>query len=846
MSHKDRLYELLPVVYRQRDVDQGLPLKALLRVITEQVNVVDDDISQLYDNWFIETCQDWVVPYISDLVGYQPVHEAGQPGEVTTAAGQQRNKILIPRREVANTIRNRRRKGTLALLELLSRDVANWPSRAVEFFVLLSFTQALNHLRLARGRTVDLRNVDALSRIDGPFDELAHTVDIRRPNSLRTPGRYNIPSVGLFVWRLQSYSVTQAPAYCLEKEGLNTFTFSVLGNDTQLYTRWTPEDEPTQIAAELNLPTPIRRQAFEETVDENGNERKQASVNYYGTGKSVVIWAADWPHPNAEQPIPREKILPANLSNWEYEPGADRVAVDPELGRIVFPITQLPEKGVFVTYFYGFPADIGGGEYDRPLVQPNDSPLLRASDLNDRESLALNLQAQGTLLSNYLYQHFSAPARQLLDDYTRGTMPFPADLQKALLSELNRLLQSGSLYEAKRFEEIHLRSETLRLLEQEPIDDDLIRLNRMLLEDAYRDEIARQLVFYRVGFKSDYARINDALNRWKAEKPRNAIIEIIDSDAYVEQIDIILLADKSLQIRAANFTRPVLRLLDYNTGKPDALKIKGADNARFAIDGFLLTGRGLEAKGELAELEIRHCTLVPGWELHSDCEPDRPIEASLWLLNTNACIVIAHSILGPIRVTQDEVETDPIPLQLSDSVLDAMHDDEKALSAFGVPFAHALLTVERSTVIGCVLTHAIALAENSIFTGIIKVARRQIGCMRFCYVTPCSRTPRRFNCQPDLVEKVIREKKLPEPEQTRAVANERLRVRPQFNSTRYGTPNYCQLADTCAAEIKRGADDESEMGVYHDLFQPQREANLRARLDEYTPAGMNAGLFFAS
>lgn len=35
------------------------------------------------------------------------------------------------------------------------------------------------------------------------------------------------------------------------------------------------------------------------------------------------------------------------------------------------------------------------------------------------------------------------------------------------------------------------------------------------------------------------------------------------------------------------------------------------------------------------------------------------------------------------------------------------------------------------------------------------------------------------------------------------------------------------------------------MGVYHGLFQPQREANLRTRLDEYTPAGMTVGLFFA-
>ena len=65
-------------------------------------------------------------------------------------------------------------------------------------------------------------------------------------------------------------------------------------------------------------------------------------------------------------------------------------------------------------------------------------------------------------------------------------------------------------------------------------------------------------------------------------------------------------------------------------------------------------------------------------------------------------------------------------------------------------------------------------------------------------------------------------------------------------STRYGGPSYAQLAHACADEIARGADDESEMGAFHDLFQPQRAANLRACLDEYTPAEMGAGVIFAS
>ncbi len=72
------------------------------------------------------------------------------------------------------------------------------------------------------------------------------------------------------------------------------------------------------------------------------------------------------------------------------------------------------------------------------------------------------------------------------------------------------------------------------------------------------------------------------------------------------------------------------------------------------------------------------------------------------------------------------------------------------------------------------------------------------------------------------------------------------RVRPLHGITLYGAPTYCQLADACAEEIRRGANDESEMGVFHDLFQPQREANLRARLEEYAPAGEDAGLIHAS
>src|SRR5215217_8562737 len=95
----ERVYDLLPAVYRARDAEEGLPLKAVLSVIAEQVAVVEEDLAQLYDDQFIETCAEWVVPYIGDLVGYRPVHAIS-------------DRVRGSRAEVANTIALRRRKGT--------------------------------------------------------------------------------------------------------------------------------------------------------------------------------------------------------------------------------------------------------------------------------------------------------------------------------------------------------------------------------------------------------------------------------------------------------------------------------------------------------------------------------------------------------------------------------------------------------------------------------------------------------------------------------------------------------------------------------------------------------------
>ncbi|WP_255427814.1 hypothetical protein [Xanthomonas sp. SS] len=734
-DRRDRLYALLPSIHRIRDAELGYPLQALLRVIGEQVERVEDDIAQLYRNWFIETADDWAVPYLAELLGYA---SASVPG---TRDDPALRRVLIPRRDVAHLIRSRRRKGTVALLETLARDVAGWPAHAVEGFRTLDRAQHLDHRHLQRLGTAPLRDAGALERIGTPFDRFAHSVDLRRASSARGAGCHNIPDVAVFVWRMRSYPVTRTPASCIEQVGAHCFTFSVLGQDAPLYRR----AHAAADAAEPALPTPLGRRELAARLDQE-----------YGPAGSLAIWAEQWAGHDPSQPLPASVLRVADLGDWRYTPARGQVAVDPQRGRLMFPPGQLPKKGVRVSYHYGFAADLGGGEYARTQ--------LRAS----AEEVAFDAQ------------------------------PAPS---------------------------------------------------------------AEATVVYRVGEATALPRIGDALRRWQQDAPRHAAIELCHSGVWVEPLHIRLQPQQTLSLRAADGTRPVIRLIDWQTDLPDALTVEVDAGSRFVLDGVMVSGRplhitsprdpGLHAAAAAqvpdcaAEVIIRHCTLVPGWSLECDCAPQRPAEPSLELHRLKARVRIERSIVGAIQVQQDEVGSDPLPLHIGDSIVDACAPQRQAIGGSGSGIAHAELTVLRSTVFGLVEVHALRLAENSLFNDCLNVARRQIGCLRFCRVPRHCRTPRRYRCQPDQAIAAVRDLQLPPVQEAARVAGEQRRLTPHYDARRYGHPGYARLSRDSAEELRRGADDGAELGVYHHLYAAQREANLRARLHDSTPAATSVGLFFA-
>jgi hypothetical protein len=722
-----RLYELLPAIYRIRDHEQGEPLRALLAVIADEVGVLEENLDQLYDDQFIETCADWVVPYIGDLIGVRALH-----GVVP--------QVSSPRAEVANTIRLRRRKGTAAVLEELARDVTGWPARVVEFFEWVGWTQFMNHTRVRppRGGWLDLRDHDACERIaysSGAFDPTAHTVDLRRIASGR--GRYNIPNVGLFLWRLQAYPITRGTARSV---GLNRFTFNPVGLDSQLFNRPQTEPEITHLANEINLPALLRRHPLHDELEARRQalaESRAPDSLYFGDQPVCEITL------NTEsKPVLPEELMICDLSDWRVPPNSKdytlpdgskvarkiRAAVDPVLGRLTFAAAEEP-KAATVSYAYGFSTEMGGGPYNR---------LASVSSALDR----------------------------------------PVTFQVGVSQEIA----------------------------------------------TKPDQI--------------FATLQEAVDAWNAQPPGAVgVIAVMDSRTYVESLTadhrIVIPAGSRLIIVAADWPE-----VDAPNGAPPTQRIKGqvspegrrphllgdlsavgasdqSSTSELILDGLLIEGAVTVLVGNLGVLRVSHCTLAPGdGEIIVNASATDPEKQ-----NTLLKLSLEHSICGPVALPDTVTH-----LSITDSIVSSGKDSDDKLAAITALDAEA--EIERSTFFGSVAVRSVE-ASNCIFTGILEAARRQTGCVRFSFLPLESKAPRRYRCRPE-------------------VAAEAVRVSPQFTSRRYGDPGYAQLSQRCAIEIRQGADDEAEMGAFHDLFQPQRETNLRVRLDEYLRFGLEAGITYVS
>ncbi len=823
----EEIYKLLPAVYRLRDAESGYPLKALLAVIAEQAGVMEEDITGLYENWFIETCDEWTVPYIGDMLGVRGLNRVGNDA------------VFSQRARVGNMLGYRRRKGTPAMLEQLSRDTTGWNTRVVEFFELLIATQHYNHIRLHCSQTPDLRRTNDLELLDTAFDSFAHSVDVRRIALNR--GRHNIPNIGLFLWQLQSYFLQRCSARAAVEPNAGPaggrYYFSQIGQNMPLFNRPQTEESVTHLAEEINVPGLVRRRPLYDELE----ARRQELAD-----KQNPLFAA---LANLRQDIIEANPLTASLNALSAEISSGSSALFDELDDLIDKLTlgtmphetglailhkaMLAVSGVAAVYF-------GQQPVLQVFVQPK--PNAPFYELLPEEILICNL---------------SGPPSPIPEEWMRplASKIYPSTIDSTKKLEFKNLVAVDPVLGRLAFPKNFLPSAVDVSYaygfsgdvgggpydRRESVASVLEPKNALRLNIGWQAGVSKSAT--PIGSEKIFDSLAAAMADWNTppKKDTVGILTLMDNHTYNEDLTaankIQIPEGSLLLIVAADW--PVLDEPDPSGSGTTKVRrngritptesrahlrgsvvVKGTASASspnpgtLVIDGLLIEGGIDIAPGNLGRLRLAHSTLVP-------------LKGGLTATTQNGELQVdlEGSISGRIKLTP------PIGgLRIVRSVVDFA-------SGVAVAAGQTDAKFENSTVLGKTETRSLE-AGNSIFTGQITVTRRQEGCVRFSYVPADSSTPRRFRCQPDLALTGVTD-----PDEQAAII---ARMNPSFTSEKYFHFGYCQLNRACVEEIRTGADDGSELGVFNFLKNPQRETNLQASLDEFLRFGLEAGIIPAS
>jgi hypothetical protein len=113
--------------------------------------------------------------------------------------------------------------------------------------------------------------------------------------------------------------------------------------------------------------------------------------------------------------------------------------------------------------------------------------LLQPADLYHFPRLVKVLVAHQDKVSSYLWSKLSPETQKELAAWTPATLT--DKVKSALVADLNTVLRSPNLYSSDVFSDLKLRGTTKRLLEKRSTGENLIYLNRALLENVFPGKI---------------------------------------------------------------------------------------------------------------------------------------------------------------------------------------------------------------------------------------------------------------------------------------------------------------------------------------------------------------------
>ncbi|HWD09487.1 MAG TPA: hypothetical protein VHA57_10375 [Actinomycetota bacterium] len=853
--YAQRLWSLLPAVYRTDDSDaygSAGPLQELLNRVGAQVAVVRRSLDRLWADQSIETCDDWVIPYIGELLGTNLVNGLDARGH---------------RLDVAKTIHYRRRKGTLAVLEELARDVTGWDAHVVEGFRRLGRTRhGLDPMvggaafpdagapdvagLLTRegligpltgtpaGGLADLRSAHGAALTGSPFDEFFHTADLRAGQG--AVGHFGIPKLLVFLWRLTSFAIgAGTPVAVAGCPG--EFVFDPTGREVPLFLPVVPPPDDVADAwtpaYEWQVPGPITA-SLEQALAATGSTAPPAA-----------------PYPN---PPPNPEPPPATLVPYGYGvTGVALARVWPELGRFRLqpgsppgPVSGSPPgpaEALSVSYSYGFAANLGAGPYDRLLLgnpPPPAGPQVTAVSGGSGLATALSSVAPaGTVVIGD-----SLTYRVLADVGTAAT-PIGAVLvaaapeQRPVLRPAPGSPPGGSVpaWVFTGAGEAELTLDGLLISGCDVVlrgSFDTVRITACTVDPGtlHRGAPAAPPAATPLASAVDGQPLRPATIWIEADPgaapgggspPGPGSSPPGSGSGAIRQ----LLVDHSIlgpirtryggSVETLTITDSIVQAIPATTG-PEYTAADVYDPALLAAS--------LTAKAPLPEALLAALPAPAQAALHTYAAPALVPQAVVDGLNQ---LVTGPSLWDPARFAAVPLSPDLLALAgqtssppsastatLNRGLLDAALPGALGLAAVAV--SNATVTLSRVSVLGALAVHRL-VASDTIVTGFANVDDTQDGCVRFSAYVGGSRVPRPYESVTVGLQAAL------------------------FTSTDYGNPGYGQLLEAvdqaitggaAGATVSAGADTGSEMGAFSSGLAPIKEQGLLIKYAEYMPLGL--------
>jgi len=828
--YADKLWNLLPAVYRALDTDQfgaNGPLREMVNRIGATTATVRRNIDRLWENQSIEACDDWAIPYIGDLLGTRLVLGLDPRGQ---------------RLDVANTIDYRRRKGTLAVLEQIAfeitrTDTAGWDVKVVEFFRRLGRTRHsldpqvgpiglpgsdLSRLHQAEGifgslthtpigGFANLRNVYGAGKSRSAYDEFFHTADTRTGQG--DFGWHAIPHLGAFVWRLVSLGVgpvTPVPVsgcpgwYCWDPTGRDIPLFGVQRSASAFGDAWV---SPT----EGQLPTPISQALLDADIKLSAN----------GLGLYPVV-----PAPAAPMPLPALSVQDGGSAGTILP--AARLTLRPEYGRFRYAASP-PLTDPVVSYHYGFSSLIGAGPYDRrgqAITVPTPDPsTTRSGGGTILTQTASVLPPTGTVTFNDSLTYAGAA-----DVHVRGSLTLMAAIKKRPL--------------------IRLDAGTPWTFEGTSTDASLV-LDGMFVSGQ---DIVLQGNFATVTLTCCTLDPGSAAAQSALAKPTGSpppvrvfqaaadLRELRPTRLWIDGTITTLTIDRCVlgPIR----TRGSGSVETTTISNTIVQGIRSSELDQITLDEVKDPARLLrELQLGLDPVSMLLRALEPGIGTLLGPLASPPVTASsppsadlgplLTLVNKLAggrSIYQTAAFAGvPLSAETQQLRATTAPLTDAPTLNRLLLEDAYplALADAALAFGDGALALSRCTVMGRVVAHRLEASE-CILQELTQVDDLQDGCVRFSAWASGSQLPRQY--------------------ESVSVAQSA----PLFTSTNFGQPGYAQLLQTADQQrlsatsagttpqntISAGATDGSEMGAYARDKNPIRAQALLLKLQEYMPASL--------